>query len=193
MTEATVNQEVNENSAEEELKSLKQRAKVLGISHSPNIGVEALDAKIKEHMAALEEHNTTTDEGVSAKLLKARERKAAQNKAKRLIRVRITNMNPVKKAHEGEIFTVSNNLVGTIRRMVPFGVAWHVESMLLNVIKERQMQVHVKKRNKANGQEYTETKLVPEFSVEVLPPLSEKEIKDLSRRQQMADGTSDIE
>jgi hypothetical protein len=41
-----------------------------------------------------------------------------------------------------------------------------------------------------NGQEVNRYKLVNEFSIEVLPPLTETELEELKQRQAMASGSA---
>ena len=72
---------------------------------------------------------------------------------------------------------------------MPFNAdeGWHVEQIILNQIKQRECQVFVKKRG-PNGLQTSEGKLIKEFAVEVLPALTEKELKELAQRQAMASG-----
>ena len=99
-------------------------------------------------------------------------------------------MNPAKAAYPGEIFTVSNSVVGTHKKYVPFNAdsGWHVPQIILNMIKAREYMHHYivpgPKGSKINRQ-----KLVKEFSVEILDPLTAKELKDLAQRQAMANST----
>ena len=62
----------------------------------------------------------------------------------------------------------------------------HINQQLL----QRQCQVFYTKKD-SKGNKSRVGKLIKEFSVEVLPPLTERELKDLAQRQAMANGTSD--
>ena len=169
---------------EAELAALKTRADQMGIKYHPSIGAEKLREKVQEALqgAASQEDNPTPKEtnGESDSARKARKRREASE----LIRVRITCMNPNKKEYEGEIFTVGNSLVGTMKKYVPFGVEWHVPRIMLNMIKSRKCQVFQTSRD-PRGNRIKEGKLIKEFSIEELPPLCEKELKELARRQAM--------
>jgi hypothetical protein len=74
--------------------------------------------------------------------------------------------------------------------MVPFNAdaGWHVPQIILNRIKSKEYVHHYvipgPKGSKVNRQ-----KLVKEFSVEILDPLTPKELKDLAQRQAMANST----
>lgn len=107
--------------------------------------------------------------------------------ATKLVRIRVTCMNPAKKEWEGEIFTVGNSVIGTHKRFVPFNAdeGWHVPQIMLDMIKNRECQVFITEKSK-HGVSVRRGKLIKEFAVEVLPPLTEEELKDLAQRQAMA-------
>ena len=67
----------------------------------------------------------------------AQKRTRLNQEARALRRIRITCMNPNKKAMTSEIFTISNSMVGTVKRCVPFDTedGWHVEDMILKISK----------------------------------------------------------
>lgn len=174
---------------EDELATLKERAKMMGISFHPSIGVEALKNKIAEHVSKNEPEKSVTAPK-SNKNMEAAARVEARNRALKLVRCRITCMNPNKREWEGEIFTAGNSAIGTIKKMVPFNTVFHVPQILLNMIDERKCQVFYSEKS-ANGQTIRKGKLIKEFGVEILPSLTEKELKALAQRQAMAAGTSE--
>jgi hypothetical protein len=175
---------------EDELSALKQRADQMGIKYHPNIGVESL----RERLAAVLADEAPAEEppapsGIPTPLSKAEQRVAAKKQATKLVRCRIACMNPSKREWEGEIFTAGNSLVGTFRKFVPFDKEFHVPHIILNMIKARQCQVFNTVRDSRDNQ-VRKGKLIKEFSVEVLPPLTEAEIKEIAQRQLMAAGTA---
>lgn len=187
---ATVMTDENDGLVQDELATLKERADKLGIKYHPSIGVATLREKVN---AALEEARpgeveTTSTEEADGGETRAQRIGRLRKEASKLVRIRVTCMNPNKKDWEGEIFTASNAVVGTFKRYVPFNAdeGWHVEQIILEQLKQRQCQVFVKKR--ARGVTTSEGKLIKEFAIEVLPPLTEAEIKDLAQRQAMANG-----
>lgn len=105
------------------------------------------------------------------------------------VRIRVTCMNPNKKDWHGEIFTVGNAAVGTLKKFIPFNAeeGWHVPRMMLQVMQERQCQIFVNGKAK-NGIKIRESKLIKEFAIEILPSLTDAELKELARRQAMANG-----
>lgn len=182
---STIDSDLPELEVPDELTSLKARADLLGISYHPSIGVEKLREKIN---AKLNDEAPVAEAVVPAKS-ENEKRLEARRDAARLIRIRLTCMNPLKKEWEGEIFTAGNSVVGTYKRFVPFNAedGWHVENILLKQIQQRQCQVFTTVKD-SRGNKSRKGKLIKEFAVEILPPLTERELKELAQRQAMAAG-----
>lgn len=106
--------------------------------------------------------------------------------ANKLIRCIVHCNNPNKSSYESEIFCVQNKYTSEIKKLVAFGVPWHVPQMLLNTIKERQYQVFYDKKS-TNGIPHKETKMMPEYTVQILPPISTEEYNSI-RQKQLAEG-----
>jgi len=167
--------------APDELTALKARADLMGVKYHPSISLEKLKDKVNAAMAPTEEEAKEVSLGS--------QRGELQKKANELVRIRVTCMNPAKKEWEGEIFTVGNSVVGTFKKYVPFNAedGWHVPRIILDTIQERQCQIfHASKDSRGNS--IRKSKLIKEFAVEILPPLTEKELKELAQRQLMAKG-----
>ena len=176
-----------------ELENLKSRAEKLGVKFHPSISAEKLREKIKAAQTEGEGSVGEQSEGKSAAGTKEESPAAKKLRMKRealkLVRVRITCMNPAKKEWEGEIITVANNAVGTVKRYVPFNTedGWHVEHILLEQLRERQCQIFVTEKD-SRGNKVRKGKLIREFAIEVLDPLTEEELRELAQRQAMAKG-----
>jgi len=168
----------------DELTSLKARADLLGIPYHPSIGLEKLRDKVN---AAVTSTGADTENEAKPQLNENEERAAVQRKAVELVRIRVTCMNPAKKEWEGEIFTTGNSVVGTIKKFVPFNVdeGWHVPRMILEMLQQRECQIFSTIRDN-RGNTTRRGKIIKEFAVEVLPPLTEVELKELAQRQAMA-------
>ena len=187
------NQELDEAAqlAAAELENLKVRAEKLGVKFHPSISADKLREKIKAAQAEGEiaekpeakQITGTDEESPAAKKLRLK------HEGLKLVRVRITCMNPAKKEWEGEIITVANNAVGTVKRYVPFNNedGWHVEHILLEQLRERQCQIFVTEKD-SRGNKVRKGKLIREFAIEVLDPLTEEELAELAQRQAMAKG-----
>ena len=176
----------------DQLAMLKTKADTLGVTYSPNIGIDALREKINAKMNGEPEKKEETKGSpeVAREKTPMEIRQELFNDATRLIRVRITNMNPAKADLPGEIFTVSNRFVGEIKRYIPYGEqvdGWHVENMLLDMLKEKQFQ-QLRTKKGLNGQILPETKWVREYAIEELPALTPEELKVLANKQAAAAG-----
>ena len=171
------------------LDAMKATATRMGISYHPSIGAEKLAEKIK---AKREEdpEPPATPLSPAAEETRAQQVRRLRTEALALVRIRVTCMNPSKKDIEGEIFTVGNSILGTVRKYVPFNSdePWHVPQIIYDMMRTRKCQVFVKERSK-NGVAFKKGKLINEFAIEVLPPLTEKELQELSQRQVMAQGS----
>jgi len=231
MSDDTTNQDDLDDGMPSELDSLKDRAKVLGIQHSPNIGVNTLRAKIEAKLSDTQEPagNAATPDPVmdatqasvapltanvsdpgkgkysveaclamSVAEIRAleprtrkrviRQRQVAEHMA--LVRVQIYNNNPAKSDLHGEIITAGNKYLGNIRKMIPFGEAtengYHIPKILLSDLRRRKYQ-QVKSVKNQDGTERVSTRLVPEYTIVELDPLTEKELKELSLKQAAAE------
>lgn len=173
----------------DELDLLKQRADTLGIKYSPNIGLDTLKAKIEEALAG----NKPSEPEVAVAKTHHEIRHDMQMNQLKLIRLRITNMNPDKKDLQGEIFTVANKFLGTVRKYVPYGEAaeagYHVPYVIYTQLKARKF-LQVKVHQEAGGHTRIEQRWVPEFAIEILEPMTQDELNELARKQAATIGTN---
>lgn len=176
--------------AKSELETLKERADKMGIKYHPNVGVETLRERVNAALTGETNEESKEAEKAPEKETEGQRKQRLKKEALKLVRIRATNMNPNKKEWESEIFTVSNSVLGTVKRCVQFNEEWHVEQIILNAMKERQCQIFQKARG-PRGEQIVKPKLIKEFNIEILPPLTEKELKELAQRQAMANGTSE--
>ena len=191
------NQETNETAeAPSQLEVLKGRADMLGIRYHPSISAEKLAAKIEDALADRPTEDVEEDAPKTGKTkasFEAEEKKQKEVSAKadaaKLIRIRVTCMNPAKREWDGEIFTAGNSVVGSYKKFVPFNndEGWHVPYIIYQMMVDRKCTIYVKGKNKL-GQPTSLPKFINEFAIEVLPPLTEKELKELATRQAMAKG-----
>lgn len=181
-----------------ELDLLKQQAQMMGIEFSNNIGVETLRKRIADAMAANKEAAEQAQETEVVAAGKPTEkvkslRQTIVDREMRLVRCRIYNMDPLKKDKPGDIFTVANRYLGTVRKFIPYGEqtdgGYHIPYCLYKLLKSRKfVQIKVKKDPDNPGREIVTTRDVREFNIEILDPLSVEELKDLAQAQ-LAAGT----
>lgn len=163
----------------DELATLKERADLMGLSYHPSIGVDKLRDKVNEAVNPVVEVVEPVVE------TKGQIRKRLQKEASKLVRIRISCLNPNKREWEGEIFTVSNAAVGTFRKYVHFDTEWHVPNIIFEQLKERKFQQFYTAKG-PRGEKTRRGKLVNEFAIEVLPPLTDDELKELAQQQALA-------
>lgn len=162
-----------------ELTALKARATELGISYSPNIGLETLKKKIADKEGITYETTEPKVENTSgSNKPKTNAQLASEQKA--LIRIKLTSLDPADRDKTGEYFTIVNGIVGKITRMIPFNKPWHVEKALLDSIREIKYAAFTQTDPSAP----VKIDLISKYSIEVLPPLTPEELKELAKQQQ---------
>ena len=111
--------------------------------------------------------------------------------ANRLVRCRIVCMNPSKRNWTGEYISAGSSAIGTFKKFIPYNIdePYHVPEIIYNYLKERKCRIGTTVKL-PNGQEVNRYKLINEYAIEVLPPLTQEELKDLAQRQAMASGTT---
>jgi len=172
-----------------ELLMLKERADQMQVAYHPNIGLATLRAKIA---AALNTAETVAApvaieaEAVPESVYEYKARMRAEANA--LVRVVVNCMNPAKQLWEGEVFTVSNSIVGTVKKFIPFNAeaGYHVPQMILNQLVERKCQVFYTHTDPRTRIKTRKGKLINEFNIIVLPALTEGELKELAAAQAAA-------
>ena len=214
MNDQTSNSEVDETETDEvevqptEIDLLKARAVQLGIPVRGNMKVSTLRKKIEDKISGSssnddgdeDEENDDEDELEVAQKPKPKPRKMTQEEVEqalrekvkkekmKLLRCRISNLNPAKNDLRGEIITVGNRYLGTVRKFIPFGEqtdrGYHIPQVIYDDLKARRFQQIRSKR--VNGQIMQETRMVPEYQIEILPPLSVEALNELRMQQEAA-------
>lgn len=195
-----------------ELESLRARARAMGMNISGNISLSTLKLKIAERQAqdeknaelataqapnpfgetpaaapvdAAEEKPEVMTQRADETVEELRARLIAENM--RLVRVRITNMDPKKSTLPGEVLTVANEFLGSIKKFIPYGEqtdeGFHVPYVLFKLLDKRRFLNIRTRKDPRTGGEIVESTWVKEFAIEVLPPLTADELKKLATAQ----------
>lgn len=189
-----------ETQALDEKTLLKQRAKMLGIDFGNNISVETLKAKIEEKLSGVEakvaaEVNPLgsmddSEEDLSKLTPEQRMmrlRKKIREEQLKLVRLRVTCMDPKKSDLPGEIFTIANEYLGTVAKFVPFGEptdnGYHVPFCIYTMMNERKFLNIRTRKDRKTGQTIVEHQWAKEFALEVLPQMTPEELKQLATAQ----------
>jgi hypothetical protein len=178
----------------DELTVLKERARKAGLKFHPSIGLEALREKLTAHLndePAPAEESAPAASPATVLSEKARIRREVRADALKLVRLRITNLNPLKKDLHGEIFTVANEIVGDVKKYIPYGEVteegYHVPNIIYKQLKARKfLQIKTRKDREKPGNVIVDQKWVPEFALEVLPQLTQVELEALANAQRAA-------
>jgi len=195
---------------DEALNAVRYQAQQLGLKYHHKAKAETIEKMIEDHLAKptitepeKDEENSldfSAEENVDPRLLtkvvpmteeqfRKEDAKERKNTVGRLIRCRITCMNPGKKSWPGEIISVGSAKLGTFKKFVPFNTeeGYHIPQIIYDMLKERKCTIFIDSTD-ARGHKIKKGKLIPEFSIEVLDPLTPDQLSDLGRRQAMAAG-----
>jgi hypothetical protein len=199
--------------AKAELAAAKQHADSIGAKYHHRAGIE----KVKEAIAKREEEmqaeaepkaeaerlEESQDDSIMRELvtelnpayqrqLEKQVEEAKRQNLNRLVRIRIQCMNPAKRDWPGEIISVGSAKYGTFKKFVPYGSdePYHVPYWIFQELKDRKCRIGVTTKNRY-GHETTRHKIIPEYAIEELPPLTPQELKELGQRQAMASGTAE--
>lgn len=108
----------------------------------------------------------------------------------KLIRIRIQNLDPKKKDLHGEIITVANEYLGTIKKFVPYGEVtdegYHVPYCIYEFLKSKRFLNIRTTRDRVTKQVKVEHNMALEYSIEVLPQLTRDELNRLAASQAAA-------
>ena len=189
--------------AVDELPLLKERAKVMGIPFSNNISLETLRKRVADKMEGKDEApevNALTGDPEIAQALATKPlnpkanavalRKLMHAKQMRQVRVRVTNMDPKKKDLPGEIWTVANEYLGTVRKFVPYGEqtddGFHIPYCLYRLLDSKRF-LHIRDvKDRTTGIVRQDKVWAKEFSLDVLPTLTQGELDRLAAAQAAA-------
>ena len=162
--------------------SLKKQADLLGIQYKANVSMATLQKAIKDKLEAptsVEASDAVQSTAGQAVVAKGKTAEQLHSEAMKLVRVIITPMDSLKASNmDSDVFCAGNSVVGTVKRVIPFGVEWHVEQILLNSIKERKFQMYTIKKH--GNREETVARQVRAYSVTELDPLTQEEIDALA-------------
>lgn len=186
------NQETTAVDVKQEREALKARCQLLGIQTQGNQSNETLralirakqdemDAAVRQANPAAFDEAVETSEGRTPSL-----REYLKTEALKLVRVRISCMNPQLAKMGSVIITTGNEYTGTVRKVVFFGEktenGYHIPQIILNVLQRRKFQQVVEERNH-KGHLVPRARWMKEFNIEILPPLTQKELNALKDRQ----------
>ena len=109
----------------------------------------------------------------------------ARKEALALIRVIITVKDPSKQSWEGEIISAGNDVIGEVKKFVPYMNAeegYHLPRIIYNVLRDKECTVFVNRKGR-DGKMLKEARQIRAYAFEVLEPLTPDELTELARSQ----------
>ena len=193
------------------LTEMRERADALGLKYHHRANAKTIEAAINAHIVATEGaalypkeakmeqilNEITAPEGgppayeepISEADFNKTEAGIRAKLAGTLVRCRIQNMNTQKKDWPGEFVSVGSAKLGTFKKFIPFGSGepYHVPRIIYNELKAKQCSQFYTVPGRGKDK-IRKSKLINEYVVEELPPLTTQELKDLALQQAMAQG-----
>lgn len=112
------------------------------------------------------------------------------NEQMKLVRVRIQNLDPKKADLNGEVIAVGNKHLGTVKMFVPYGEVtddgWHLPYIIYKELERRRFLSIRTVKDPRTKQPVVKKGWAKEFAIEVLPPLTATELKQLATAQAAA-------
>lgn len=175
------------------LTELRELADSLGIPYTARTSLDSLRKKIDAFNNPTEEDESLSVEDILQAETPVKTKSLnqhIQDEELALIRVRVVCLDPKKKELPGEIFTVTNSYLGTVKKYVPYGAegdnGWHIPKCIYNAMKESTFLSVRMEKDKNTRRDVISAASVPQFSIEVLPPLTKTELADLAKAQAAA-------
>lgn len=155
---------------EAEIKILRQYLDALGVQYKKSHGLETLKELFADNTIKISEVKTRNEDI-----------QEITKKALKLVRCIVTSNLAQDTNKYGEIFSVGNKYF-SVTRYVPFQSPTHVETSLLEFIKEKQI-INSKVEKGLAGRDIIVEQKGQMYNIQVLPPLTEEEFNDLKTMQ----------
>jgi len=158
-----------------DLSELKAIADELALEYPKNIGKAKLIDKI-----LADEEDTVAVEG--AKVEKKKSVAEIKKDMDKLIRCKVFATDPQYNGRNGVTLQVGNKhkVVG---KFIPFNTIWHMQEPVYESLKRRQWVETKFITDPATGSKIPKRTVHQSFNIEVLPPLTKKELEDLAKAQ----------
>lgn len=201
------------------LQHIRQQADSLGVTYHHKAGVAKIQAAIEAHLeeaqngsepveplkeqpsplvtskAEVSEEQKALLETpivpISEKQYKLNARIENKRKVSALVHCKVVCMNPNKREWAGEILSVGSAKLGTWKRYVPFNTEWHVPKILFDMMSEKKCTIFQNGKDE-RGHPTKKSVLINEYNIEVLDPLTKKELEELRIKQAMAKGNPGV-
>ena len=165
---------------------LKEKADLLGIEYAGNISTDKLRELVNKANEPLEDkkedkasntNNEPVDDLVKIRL-----------ELTKKIRVLVTCNDPLMKDYDTTpYYSFSNSAITLPSITIPLGVEWHIPNAYVGMLEAMECKLPVKSKDE-KGRPITIRRTIKKYNVNILPPLTEKELEELKQAQIMLDG-----
>jgi len=106
------------------------------------------------------------------------------NEQMKLVRVRIQNLDPKKADLNGEVICIANKHLGNVKMYVPYGETtddgWHIPYIIYKELARRKFLSIRTVKDPRTKQPVVKKGWAKEFAIDILPPLTQKELNQLA-------------
>jgi len=151
-----------------------------------------VDALVQALNTNAGQNGVRVSKGISVEDTPHKEEKIAR--ALTLIRCTVIPRDPSKVSRKAEIITMSNDLIGDLRYKVPFNLETHIPLAIYKVLSDKRVNIYddtLVSGNKQTGETMGGSKSIEAYSINVLPRLTEAELKSLARKQKLRSESMD--
>ena len=151
-----------------------------------------VDALVQALNTNAGQNGVRVSKGISVEDTPNREEKITR--ALTLIRCTVIPRDPSKVSRKAEIITMSNDLIGDLRYKVPFNLETHIPLAIYKVLADKRVNIYddtLVSGNKQTGETMGGSKSIEAYSINVLPRLTEAELKSLARKQKLRSESMD--
>lgn len=183
-----------------QMDQMKAQANLLGVQFAANIGFETLAERVRAFKVTNAMEKDTTEQAAPAddgildttpglKVPADIEAQYAIFRAKQLVRVSITCVNPAKSELTADLYTIFSSSIGRVSQVIPYQApnGHHIPRCLADFLREKKYIAfrpsNVRPGENGVDREHYE---VPEFIITDLPPLTAEEYHRITVRQDRA-------
>jgi hypothetical protein len=171
------------------LKQLQTQIDELKAAKMP-VATASTDATVDALVHALNvnagQNGLKVPKGISVEDTPHKEDKIAR--ALTLIRCTIIPRDPSKVNQKAEVITMSNDLIGDLRYKIPFNLETHIPLAIYKILESKKINIFddtIISGNKQTGETMGGYKSIDAYSINVLPKLTDAELKALARKQRL--------
>jgi hypothetical protein len=161
--------------SDNDLESVRARAKELGVSYHPAQKAETILANIEEFLA-----NKLPDAPKpesSAQMLKR-----LQESSLALIPVTVTSMDPADAGIPSVMISVGNKVLGQVSKVIPFGHKWYMPKILVEELEAKRF-IRSSMVPMPGGKERLDQQWIPKYAVIRHPMPTQQELDELAKQQ----------